>query len=332
MPKKLLLADDSITIQKVITITFASEDYALTIVGDGDSAVKKAKELKPDIILADVAMPGKSGYEVCNAVKNDPALKHIPVLLLAGTFEPLDRAEAARVKADGSIVKPFESQELIDKVNDLLAMSAPAPSAATTAIEEAPMELSFSEEGQEIIAAEPAGEEIMLGGEGDFFGFTEDEEPAKTPGESAPQKELTVDAEAGGFMDLEFQEEKLEPQKAAKPGPSRPEPPKPLSKPATAPPPPKVAAPSFAMRETQKPVAAQMVDRAVKQAEEKIAFNAAQRLTGEGGYPKEQVKQSIERVAREVIEEIAWEVVPELAEELIIAEINRFKEAWAKTR
>ena len=202
MPKKLLLADDSITIQKVISITFASEDFVITVVGDGDSAIKKAKEIVPDIILADVAMPGKSGYEVCSAVKADPALKNIPVMLLAGTFEPLNKAEAAKVKADDSIVKPFESQELIDKVKNLLAKAKGAPIAAPV-IEEAGMEVPF-EEGPEIIAAEPAiepaGEEIMLGGEESFLGFDEEERPAKP----APKQELIVAEETGGFMDLEF--------------------------------------------------------------------------------------------------------------------------------
>lgn len=121
MARKILLADDSITIQKVISITFASEDYELIIAGDGDTALRKAWEEKPDLIIADIAMPGKSGYEVAAAVKSDPELRNTPVLLLAGTFEPLDRNEAMRVGADDSIVKPFESQDLLDKVRDLLA-------------------------------------------------------------------------------------------------------------------------------------------------------------------------------------------------------------------
>ncbi|MFN7132171.1 MAG: PleD family two-component system response regulator, partial [Myxococcales bacterium] len=85
MPKKLLLADDSITIQKVVAITFANEDYQITAVDNGEDALNKARELVPDVILADVVMPRRNGYEVCEAVKGDPGLKHIPVLLLAGT-------------------------------------------------------------------------------------------------------------------------------------------------------------------------------------------------------------------------------------------------------
>ena len=85
MPKNLLLADDSITIQKVVGITFANEDFKVTSVDNGDDAIAKARELRPDVILADVVMPKKNGYEVCEAVKGDPALQGIPVLLLAGT-------------------------------------------------------------------------------------------------------------------------------------------------------------------------------------------------------------------------------------------------------
>ena len=131
MPKNLLLADDSITIQKVVGITFANEDYKVTSVDNGEDAIARARDLKPDVILADVVMPKKNGYEVCEAVKSDPSLKHIPVLLLAGTFEAFDEARARAARADGHIGKPFESQALINKVNELVTgkPSAPAPGA-----------------------------------------------------------------------------------------------------------------------------------------------------------------------------------------------------------
>jgi CheY-like chemotaxis protein len=126
MSKKLLLADDSITIQKVIGITFANEDFSLTITDNGEDAIAKANEILPDIILADVVMPGKNGYEVCQEVKSNSATSHIPVLLLAGTFEAFDEDLATKVGADDYISKPFESQELINKVKDLLARGAKA--------------------------------------------------------------------------------------------------------------------------------------------------------------------------------------------------------------
>jgi CheY-like chemotaxis protein len=129
MSKKLLLADDSITIQKVIQITFAHEDYELTITDNGDAALVKAQEIKPDLIMSDVYMPGKNGYELTSAIKQDPALSHVPVLLLAGSFEPFDEDKARSCNADAWIEKPFESQNLIDKVAELLSSAPEAPAA-----------------------------------------------------------------------------------------------------------------------------------------------------------------------------------------------------------
>src|SRR6266516_3445480 len=141
MPKHLLLADDSITIQKVVGITFAGEEFKITAVDNGEDAIARARELRPDVILADVMMPRKNGYEVCEAVKGDPSLKHIPVLLLAGTFEAFDESRARAAHADGHIAKPFESQALINKVKELLGGSPaqPAPGAQIAAGSRAPL-------------------------------------------------------------------------------------------------------------------------------------------------------------------------------------------------
>ena len=116
MPKTLLLADDSVTIQKVVGISFANEDVELLTVDNGDDAVAKARETRPDLVLADAVMPGKNGYEVCEAIKHDPSLRHIPVLLLTGTFETFDEERAQAVGIDGHITKPFEAQALVEQV------------------------------------------------------------------------------------------------------------------------------------------------------------------------------------------------------------------------
>jgi CheY-like chemotaxis protein len=133
MAKTLLLADDSVTIQKVVGISLASEDIALVTVDNGDDAIARARELRPDAILADCVMPGRSGYEVCEQIQADPSLRHIPVLLLTGTFEAFDEERAARCGAAGHIAKPFEAQTLVDEVHRLFALAAsrrPAPPAA----------------------------------------------------------------------------------------------------------------------------------------------------------------------------------------------------------
>ncbi len=119
---KLLLADDSITIQKVVALTFADEGVEVVLVSDGKEAIARLAEVAPDIVLADVFMPGASGYEVCEYIKHDALLKHIPVMLLVGSFEPFDEAEARRVGADDILTKPFQSiRRLIDKVGGLVS-------------------------------------------------------------------------------------------------------------------------------------------------------------------------------------------------------------------
>ena len=133
MPKTLLLADDSVTIQKVVGISFASEDITLVSVDNGTAAVAKAKEVRPDIVLADVVMPGMNGYEVCRQIKADPNLRHVPVLLLTGTFEAFDEVRAREVGSDGHITKPFEAQALVDLVNARLAATTPSGAAASAA-------------------------------------------------------------------------------------------------------------------------------------------------------------------------------------------------------
>ena len=121
MTPKLLLADDSVTIQRVIELTFADEDVQVLAVGDGQQAIERVKAERPDIVLADVGMPERDGYEVAAYIKNDPQLAHIPVLLLTGAFEPVDEVRARAVGCDGVLVKPFEPQMVISRVRDLLA-------------------------------------------------------------------------------------------------------------------------------------------------------------------------------------------------------------------
>jgi CheY-like chemotaxis protein len=127
MVRKILLADDSITIQKVVNLTFSDEGIDVVTVGNGELALRKLNDVRPDIVLADIYMPGKNGYEVCEYIKTNSQFSQIPVLLLVGAFEPFDQAEALRVKADGHLTKPFESRALIATVTRLLAQAPPHP-------------------------------------------------------------------------------------------------------------------------------------------------------------------------------------------------------------
>jgi CheY-like chemotaxis protein len=119
--RKLLLADDSITIQKVVNLTFADEGIEVITVSDGNEAIEKIAEFKPDLVMADVNMPGLSGYQICEMIKRDEKTRQIPVILLVGSFEPFDEAEAGRVGANDFLTKPFQSiRQLVNKVTNLL--------------------------------------------------------------------------------------------------------------------------------------------------------------------------------------------------------------------
>jgi len=132
---KLLLADDSVTIQRVVELTFSGEDVQVVTVGDGEQAIARIPIELPDIVLADIGMPKRSGYDVAAFVKGRADLSHIPVLLLAGAFEPVDENRAQQVHSDGVLVKPFEPQQVISRVRELIessrrASARPQPVAA----------------------------------------------------------------------------------------------------------------------------------------------------------------------------------------------------------
>lgn len=121
--KKLLLADDSITIHKVVELILSGEGFEIKAMNNGEEAWAVLPSFKPDIVLADVEMPKMNGYVLCEKIKQDPSTSGIPVLLLAGAFEPFDEESAKKVGADGFVIKPFESQELINKVNEAVTSS-----------------------------------------------------------------------------------------------------------------------------------------------------------------------------------------------------------------
>jgi CheY-like chemotaxis protein len=119
---KILVADDNSNIQKMVGLALKEQGIEVVAVGNGEAAVRKISDIRPDLVLADVFMPVRNGYEVCEYVKTDPTLSHIPVILLVGAFDPLDEQEAQRVGADGVLKKPFVPPDpLISMVKSALA-------------------------------------------------------------------------------------------------------------------------------------------------------------------------------------------------------------------
>ena len=122
----ILVADDNSNIQKMVSLVFEEKGIRVVAVGNGEAACRKMSEVRPDIVLADVFMPVRSGYEVCEFVKHDSQFSGIPVILLVGAFDPLDEKEAKRVGADGVLKKPFVPPDpLIAMVTSLLPKIEP---------------------------------------------------------------------------------------------------------------------------------------------------------------------------------------------------------------
>jgi CheY-like chemotaxis protein len=121
---RILVADDNSNIQKMVALALKDEGIDVVAVGNGDAAMRKIPDLRPDLVLADIFMPVRNGYEVCEFVKSDSRYMNTPVVLLVGAFDPLDEDETQRVRADGVLKKPFVPPDpLINMVKALLAKS-----------------------------------------------------------------------------------------------------------------------------------------------------------------------------------------------------------------
>ncbi len=150
MAERIILADDSITIQKVVGLTFASEDYELAVFDNGTDALEAIKSDPPALVLADTDMPGLNGFELCETIKNSSL--SVPVILLYNTYEVFDSEKAQAVGADYSSPKPFDSSDLLAQISKLISQySTPTEIAEEEAVEE----LHEFEEIEELEELEP---------------------------------------------------------------------------------------------------------------------------------------------------------------------------------
>lgn len=336
MGYKILLADDSITIQKVVELILSEEDYTITSVNNGDEAFEIAKRDKPNIILADIIMPKTDGYLLCEKVKKDPDLMNIPVLLLAGAYESFDTLKASAVGADDYIIKPFESQELIKKVKDCIERGA-RPLSAGSVAEVAKMQeedlwasidlsskaevaeteffkgIEASEETEEV--GEALGEVLAeeKTGEEEFEGLVVEEKEEE--GEAA------VTEEEGFPFEAETRE--VKPQEV-----------------------PEEASPAKKSGVIVEPVSAQFVKEEISKTAEKVLKESLLSVTPDmikneigkkvnellkeampeilqtssheiGKSIKDTLGQSLDATLKDVIEKVAWEVIPDVAERVV---------------
>lgn len=164
---RILLADDSPHAQRMGEFILREDGFEVVSVTDGETALMRLDDVAPDLILADVSLPRKNGYEICQAVKGDPKYRHTRVLLTAGAVEPIDEEEARRVQADGSLRKPFEATIMLEVVRPLAESArkqreqSPEPAAPVKSLPDPPAEVEVSAIPAEVlpeVEAAPAEE------------------------------------------------------------------------------------------------------------------------------------------------------------------------------
>ncbi|HLJ22612.1 MAG TPA: response regulator [Candidatus Acidoferrales bacterium] len=238
---KILVADDNSNVQKTVTLALADLGIEVVAVNNGEAAVRKLRDVSPDLVLADIFMPVRNGYEVCEYVKKDSQFSHVPVVLLVGAFDPLDEREAQRVGADGILKKPFVPPDpLIAMVKMLLdrtlgerlvtveAVAKPAAvvaarskSSPVAAAEQPPSSTQISEEVPEEEEFRPPVERLSFG-EGTrpvAFGQLLDtpvEEPEISPIDPVPDEQILTSARDASLGDPVF-------WKTEEPAPENPE-------------------------------------------------------------------------------------------------------------
>jgi CheY-like chemotaxis protein len=299
MAKRILLADDSITIQKVVELTFAEGEYEVICANDGAQAIRKIEENPPDIALIDVMMPQRNGYDVCAHVKQDPDLAWIPVLLLTGTFEPFDPRRSEQVGANGHIVKPFESRSLVSQVEQLISKHprpgsepAPVPSPGEVEVINSGQVLSAGDTADEIASgpgaqAEDVGPATVRLDSRDFFaqfqgGPPPVEEPEATEAATPSLGPLDLGADTTDFD-------------------------------STAPVPVQVQPPGES-QETDTPT---------------LAREEVEQITRDKIH--EMVDSIMNDTVEKIVREVAWEVLPDIAEAMVTRRIRELEdEASAK--
>lgn len=310
MSKTILCADDSVTMQKVAEITFRATEYQYVGAKSADEAVSAAKAGKPVLVLADAEMPGQDGYELCRALKNDPALADVPVLVMCGKSQAYDPAKGAEVGADGHVTKPWDTQVMIDKVAEVLAAGGvakpegagakPAASATPTPVAAAPAPKIPS------IPATPA-----TGRSATIMGMPTIKPPMKAP--ATPGVTPISSSSPSPIMSKPVPE----PAPAPAPAPAA----KPAPAPAPKPAPVAAAAPAAGGAVSRPPMIKGVPTRRLKlvpaDVADRIAAAAAGAASDLGIDPSSPEMKALLALSANVIERIAWEVIPELAEHML---------------
>lgn len=354
---KVILVDSSVTIRKVVELVLSDEGFQVEAVNTGDDALAAIKQSPPALVLADVKAKGKNGYEIAQTLKADPATANIPVLLMAGAFEPVNKDLLQRSGAAGSITKPFEAKDLVAQVKSLVGAEA-APAAETeddlvfdmsggeeeavevmeagSEEEAGVVELSEDEAVEAVEAVASEEEDLWDLGEAETAEAVEEVEAV----EEAPEAVEAFEAEAAEAVEAVEEVEAVEAFEEPAP---QPEQPRQQAAPQTA----AVSAQALEaalpgreeMSQIFRELAAERLDKmmasidlkamlidtlapTIKESMTKILWEATPEITEK--LLKDAVQNSLSTL-NEKLESVIWETVPELAESIIRKEIEKIK-------
>lgn len=307
MSKKILVADDSVVIQKSIGITFAQEDFEVKFVSNGEDALKTCTSFMPDIIIADVTMPKMGGADLTKRIYENPMLRNIPILLLAGARDQMSSAQAQSIGAKDVVIKPFDSNELIQKVHHYMGAPASAPSSSTIAPTASAPEPVFGDMNEIQLDVDTSMDEDSE--TKDFVPFSMDDDQSIDLAEMpADALDATMGKEPGkDVFATEVQYKETE-RTIIEPADNTPD----LS--------------DFSMDSTPdlssedlapEPVVPIMDQMDIDDDEKPAPSTPSFTLTDQ------QIEKIVTQAFQSVIERIAWEVVPDMAERIIKEEIQR---------
>ncbi len=339
MSKIVLHVDDSATMQMVADITFRGTEYTCVAARSVDEALEKARAQRPTLVLADAQMPGKTGYDLCLALKSDPKFAEVPVVILCGNAQPFDAARGGQVGADGTLPKPWDTQVMLEKVAEAIdkasagvakpgvaapAAAAAAPSAPVAAA--APAAAAAAPTAASALAAaaaatkgvpQPPRSATIMGmptikmpaGTAPTVPVTSATPPAAVAPAAAarPPGPAVVARQPVAPATPAFSE--VSPAKAAAPAAA------PVASPVAAPA--VVAASTAAAAPARAPMVAGTASKRSALVERTLAKMAARLAEASGLEPGSPELLALLKLSTEVVERVVWEVVPELAEQLI---------------
>jgi len=319
--KIVLCVDDSATMQQVADITFRGTEFTYVGARTYDEAIEKAKGQKPAVVLADSTMPGKTGYDLCLALKSDAKTADVPVVILIGNNAPYDSAKGVQVGADANLPKPWDTQVMLEKVTEIVTKASSgvaqpgqgaavvaSPAAAAAAAPAVAAAAAAAKAPAAVAGAQPPRSATIMGMP--TIKMPAGVAPVVTPPASSKTTVMAVPpVSSDGTMNRA--------PAAAAPAMRAPAPATPAAAPAavSAPSAPPVFNPSLGAN--RAPMISGNPTKRSKLVESTLAKMSARLSEATGLKEGSPELLALLKLSAEVVERVVWEVVPDLAEQII---------------